>query len=189
MQVVNDLSDFPILTTERLLLRPFQLADSAALFDILHKESVMRYFGMYPFKDMGEAVQLIERFRIGYIEGRSIRWAITDRYTGNLLGSCGFQNLNLPSRRAELGYDLDDLYWHKGYMSEALNCIIGYGFDYLNFQRIEALVYPENTPSSRVLLKMGFQYEGLLRQYAFFREVYQDLELYGLLNPHHVRED
>jgi ribosomal-protein-alanine N-acetyltransferase len=73
-------------------------------------------------------------------------------------------------------------------MTEALKLIIHYGFATLKLNRIQALVIPGNKPSVRLLLKLGFQEEGLLREYAFFKGRYHDLICYSLLSRERRRE-
>jgi ribosomal-protein-alanine N-acetyltransferase len=71
--------------------------------------------------------------------------------------------------------------WGKGYMKEALKAIIDYGYEVMNLHRIEAVVYPENKTSIKSLINLGFNREGLLQEYAFFRNIYQDLIMFSLL--------
>lgn len=187
MTFMNAYQNFPELQTSRLMLRAVEITDARSYFDILSNESVMRYFGMFPLTHIEESLRLIDGFKTGFLEGRMIRWAIVDKETGELLGTCGFHSINKHSRRAEIGYELGEAYWHKGYCSEALGAIIAYGFNHLNFHRIEALVYPENIPSQKVLEHFSFKHEGLLKEHTYFRHVYQDLNLFALINQNHIR--
>lgn len=66
-------------------------------------------------------------------------------------------------------------------MTEALQAIIRFGFDKLAVNRIEALVMPGNTASVRLLQNLGFQEEGVLREYAYFKEGFHDLHCFSLL--------
>jgi ribosomal-protein-alanine N-acetyltransferase len=66
-------------------------------------------------------------------------------------------------------------------MTEALHSVIAYGFDHLRLNRIEAWVMPENRASSRVLEKLGFSSEGVLRERGFWKGTYHDLEMFSLL--------
>lgn len=97
------------------------------------------------------------------------------------MGTCGYHNWNRKHAKAEIGYELSIQSWGKGLMSEALKEMIAYGFESMNLNRIEAVVYPENGASIRTLEKQGFKKEGLLEEYAFFRDVYQDLLMFSLL--------
>ncbi len=71
-------------------------------------------------------------------------------------------------------------------MTEALRAMAQYGFEKtpptgLALNRIEALVVPGNVASARVLTKVGFQREGVLREYGFWKNRFWDLEMFALL--------
>ena len=66
-------------------------------------------------------------------------------------------------------------------MAEAIAAILTYGFTELGLHRIEAVTDPRNTPSKSLLLKLGFTYEGNLRQHFFFRDQFLDAHYFGLL--------
>lgn len=180
---------FPILATERLLMRELYLADCHDFRTIFSNEDVMRYYGMFPVDSLEAVLQLIESLRSYYYEDRGIRWAILHRQTGQFMGTCGFHNCNKAARRAEIGYELHSDFWGQGYIKEAIQAMMTYGADYMNLHRIEALVYPENKGSQKALEAVGFEKEGLLKGYAYFREVYQDLQIYSWINTAHQRID
>lgn len=180
-------SHFPKLTTERLLLREIEFTDSHAIYQIFSDEEVMKWYGVFPIENMEAALRLIENLRMNYYENRGIRWAIIEKNTNRLIGTCGFHNWNVNSRRAEIGYELGREFWHCGYASEAIREMIHFGCDVMNLQRVEALVYPENIASQTTLEKLDFSKEGLLKGYAYFRNTYQDLIMYSWINAQHVR--
>ncbi|SHH34446.1 GNAT family N-acetyltransferase [Clostridium grantii] len=173
--------DFVVIETERLILRRIDLSDNTDLFEIFSSEKIMMFYGMFPMKELIESDNLIMNFNKGFEEGRTIRWGIELKKENKLIGTCGYHNWNKKNFRAEIGYELSDKYWRKGYITEAVNGIIEYGFHHMCLNRIEALVYPENIASQESLRKLGFVKEGLLREYAFLRNKKQDLIMYSLL--------
>ena len=84
-------------------------------------------------------------------------------------------------RRAEMGYDLMSEHWGDGYMTEAVEAMVSYGFNKLGLERIEATVDPENGASIRTLEKNGFKQEGLLRQRVRKWGQYEDVVLSAIL--------
>ncbi len=62
-----------------------------------------------------------------------------------------------------------------------MEAIIGYGFEHMNFQRIEALIEPPNLSSQKLVEKLGFIREGLLKNYEFTCGKFDDLYMYSLL--------
>ncbi|MBE7150722.1 GNAT family N-acetyltransferase [Bacillus mycoides] len=172
---------FPKLETERLLLRELTLLDAETMFHYFSKESVIRYFGMDSFENIEQAKTTIQTFRKRNEEGSVFRWGIEKKGTDQLIGTCGFHLINKHHKRAEIGYELDDTYWGQGYATEALQAMLAYGFETLQFIRIAAVVYIENEASRNLLTKVGFQEEGLLRKYMIQNDVAHDTVVYSLL--------
>lgn len=181
------LSEFPTIETERLVLRALHVTDCHDVLGIFSDERVMVYYGMYPINSLENAVSLIQALQNTFYEGKGIRWAMTLKESGRLIGTCGFHNLNQQQRRAEMGYELAWEYWGLGYAKEAIQAMRIYGVEMMNLHRMEALVYPENLASQGVLERLGFQKEGILRGYAYFRDRYQDLIVYSWLDETHLR--
>jgi RimJ/RimL family protein N-acetyltransferase len=83
--------------------------------------------------------------------------------------------------RAEIGYCLHSAHWKQGYMGEALAALIEYAFSVLQLRRLEADVDPANASSLRILERMGFRREGLLRERWNVGGVIADSVILGLL--------
>ena len=66
-------------------------------------------------------------------------------------------------------------------MSEALGLLLDYGFQQMELNRVEAVVFRDNDASCRLLAKLGFAREGLLREYAYLHGRLQDMYMYSLL--------
>ena len=175
----NDL-EFPIIETDRLILKEIEVEDAKSIFHIFSNEDIMKYYGQFPINSVGEAENLIDIFNDNFRSSRGIRWGIFLREENRLIGTCGYHNWNKRHSRAEIGYELSIDAWGNGYIKEALKVIINYGYEFMNLNRIEAVVYPENEASIKSLMNLGFKKEGLLEEYAFFREVYQDLIMFSL---------
>lgn len=181
MTVHNNILIFPIIETERLILKEIEVKDSVSIFNIFSNEEVMKYYGQFPMKSIEEANNLIKVFNENFQNGKGIRWGILLKEENRIIGTCGYHNWNKRHSRAEIGYELSMDSWGKGYMKEVLKVIIDYGYEVMNLNRIEAVVYTENKTSIKSLINLGFNKEGLLQEYAFFRGVYQDLIMFSLL--------
>lgn len=161
---------FPLLETERLILREITSEDAHSIFNIFSNDKIMNLYGQFPFTRIGEANKLINIFKDNFNSGKGIRWGISLKANNRLIGTVGYHNCNDRHRRAEIGYELDNEAWGNGYMHEALEVVIDFGFESMGLNRIEAVVYPENDASMSVLQKHNFKKEGLLEEYTFYRD-------------------
>lgn len=173
---------FPILETERLLLREIVIEDAQSIYDCFSNHNVTRYYGQDTLTNIEEAMQFIDFFSKNYKEKRGIRWGIQIKGEKGIIGTIGFNAWSLKHRRAEIGYELHPDYWRKGYAREAILEVISYGFKELNLTRIGAVVFIENEASNELLKKLGFEKEGLLRKYMYQNGKAHDTYIYSILN-------
>jgi ribosomal-protein-alanine N-acetyltransferase len=185
MSIDSMFQAMPQLDTKRLVLRRLLGTDANALFRILADDEVTRYYDDASLTDVSQAGEQIEAWKNGYLHRRCIRWGITLKDEGALIGTCGYYGIHPWHMRASIGYELGSPFWRQGIMSEALNAIINLGFTDMNLNRIDALVMPENTPSIQLLEKIGFKNEGLLRAYENWGDKgFTDLYILSLLRSY-----
>ena len=179
------MSEFPVLTTERLMLREIVAADAKALFAIHGDVEVMRYFGADAMVELAQAQTLIAAFANWRgDENSGIRWGI--ELNGQLIGTCGLFRWNHTWRSAMVGYELARTAWGQGLMQEALAAILPYGFSEMKLNRIEAQIHPENTASLKLMPKLGFVHEGQLREAGFWGDQFHDFVQFGVLRREYV---
>lgn len=186
MKVNNVQEQFPVLETDRLILRKLLIEDAAILQEYWSHPDVTKYLTLEPFKTVEEAIAMIELLNGLPASSQGIRWAITRKEDGKVLGTCGFHNYKPEHHRAEVGYELGNAYWKQGIMTEALTTILHYGFTMAGYNRIEAFVSIGNEKSSGILKKMGFKQDGLLREYEFARGGFVDLYCFSLLKSEFI---
>ena len=174
-------TDFPVLQTERLLLREIQNEDALDILEYLSDKDVMKYYGMEPFQSLEDVLEEVEWYKSIQIKQTGIRWGITLKENGKVLGSCGFLNWDKRHFRTEIGYELHKNYWGQGLASEALKAVVQYGFEHMGLERIQALIEPPNLSSQSLLEKHDFLCEGLLRSYEFTSGKMDDLYMYSLI--------
>jgi [ribosomal protein S5]-alanine N-acetyltransferase len=172
---------FPIIETGRLILRKVNKDDASDLLVYLSEEEVVKHMGLVPFQKDDDALDEINWYDSIYEEGSGIRWGITLKEEGKVIGSCGFLNRSRKHHRAEVGFELSKDYWGRGIAHEALDAVIRYGFLHFELERIEALIEPGNTPSQKLVERKGFTKEGLLRHYEYTRGKFDDLLIYSIL--------
>lgn len=113
-------------------------------------------------------------------ENETFAFAIT--VDDKAVGSIGvFRQVNIHRQTAELGYYLEEEYWGKGIMTEAVKQICEYVFGKSDIIRIYAEPFAYNAASCRVLEKAGFQCEGVLRKNAVKNGKIVDMKMYSLI--------
>jgi ribosomal-protein-alanine N-acetyltransferase len=180
-----DFSNFPILETERLLLRRITPADAEAIFLLRSNEDVMKYIDKEKAKDISEGFAFVQRIDDAITKNDGINWGISLKENpAQLIGVIGFWRLIKEHYRAEVGYTLSPSHWGRGVMSEALRTCIDYGFGPLKLHSIEAHINPDNAASAAILEKTGFVKEAYFREDYFFKGEFRDTVIYSLLTPY-----
>ena len=170
----------PMITTERLFLRPFfnheakevhRLGGDAAVADMLFTLNLCT---------TGVAQQWIRNQQQHAESGAWVNLAITDLAESRLMGSVGLDIDQLNSN-AEIIYWLGKEFWGQGYATEAAAAVVRYGFETLRLYRIYARYLARNRASGRVLEKLGMTHEGVLRGHLKKRGVFEDLNVMGIM--------
>lgn len=181
---LRDAQRLPTLDTPRLRLRAVAPADAADLFTVFGDPAVCRYWSRPALPDLAAAVALQREIAALFAERSLFQWAIADRASDRLVGTCTLAELSVEHRRAAVGYALRRSAWSRGYATEALHALLAFAFDGeggLALHRVEADVDPRNAASVRVLERLGFRREGMLRERWHLHGELQDAALYGLL--------
>jgi len=169
------------LHSARLVLSPIRRDDAAALFAIQSDPDVMRFWNHPAWTRPAESRAQIDDDLAAQATGTQLKLAVRETLDGPLLGICVVFALDRDAARAEIGYLLAPDRQGRGYMHEALQHLLDYLFQTLHLHRVEAEVDPRNQPSARVLERLGFQLEGVLRQRWRIQGELSDSAVYGLL--------
>ncbi|MGB3638456.1 MAG: GNAT family N-acetyltransferase [Rivularia sp. (in: cyanobacteria)] len=159
------LSIFPELETQSLILREVHQSDAKDIFQHFSDKNILKYHDLEAFTNIEQAKELIKSFYEKFHSQRMIRWGIAKKEDNIIIGTCGY-NWAKNHFCAEIGYELSQAYWRKGIMTEALTALIKFGFEKMELNRIQATVMLENTASMKLLQKLGFVEEGILREYG-----------------------
>ena len=171
-------SPFPVLETERLVLRRLNKNYAAIFLRLRNTDDVMQFIDRTRQKNIEEIYTFIDFIDSLINENKDINWAISLKGSGELIGTIGYYRTHHEDHRGEIGYMLDPEYWRKGIMNEALKCILDFGFNVLNFHTIEACINPENIASREILLKNNFVKEAFFRENYFYEGKYKDTEVF-----------
>jgi ribosomal-protein-alanine N-acetyltransferase len=173
---------YPSIETARLVLRALRMEDA----DFIFKEwgdAVVTYYmrDEEPLKTREQAEEMLRPLQTPEKMPGFKWWGIEFKVEGCLVGTCGYCTWDRQHHHAEIGYDLWPDYWGQGLMPEAIGALIRYGFEEMDLNRIQATTHTENQRSQRVLAKLGFQKEGVLREFYCRDGIYNDQVLFSLL--------
>ena len=181
------MTEFPTIVAKRLVLRKFVSSDANAVYDIFSNDNVTEFYDIDSFTSLDQATTFVNT-RISLSEEggkRGFRWAICMKSAPDVvIGSCGFHAVNKSFSSIEIGYELNEPHWGKNLAFEAVDAMLNYCF-IANFpfqiNRITANTNLDSTRSIKLLSKLGFQEEGILRQYGFWKNRFHDVRLFSLL--------
>lgn len=168
------------LRTERLRLRRVAPGDEDAVHGLLSDESVVRYMLFPRFSRERAQAFVAELQRQDALHPPQVVFGIVDARTNELIGLCGLV-LRPDSEDGEVWYLLRPSLWGRGLVTEAVRALVAHGFSELELHRIWASCLPENPGSARVLEKLGFRREGLLRRNLRIHGEWRDSYLYAVL--------
>ena len=180
----NFFNQFPNLETEKYVIRELRLSDASSYFDIFANPDVNQYLSEEDVPgSIEEAEKEIRYWGSLFHRRSSIFWGIADKINDELIGTIGFNSWSFSSCRAEISYDLNSMHWRRGIMNSVLSKILKFSFSEMNLHRIEARTMLHNEASQGLLLKNGFQKEGIERGYRKVRGEFIDVTLFSLTAP------
>ncbi|WP_414049433.1 GNAT family N-acetyltransferase [Macrococcus animalis] len=158
--------------------RPLTLDDKQEIFELLTKDEVIRYQA-WRIETMEDTENYINQMMS--LSDKMHYCVIEDKDTKNLIGICNI-TMNLKHQKGEIGYMIQPEYWGNGIATHAAKYLVEYGFKEQSLNRIYAVTDIQNTGSIRVLEKVGFQREGLMRQDKIVRGKFRNSYMYSILN-------
>lgn len=181
--------DFPQLNSKRLLLKGTDISDVPSMVTHLNNQKISSQLLNIPFPyTEADAIKRLEFINNGFKNQERFVFSIHFKEKNGLIGQMGL-HLDKENDRAEIGYWVAEDYWGRGIASEALHCILKFGFDELKLHKIYATHYPDNPSSGKVLLKnqmirecelkdhykINGEYKSVI-QYRLTKEEYQNLK-------------
>ena len=170
-----------VIESNRLLVRLVEEADLTDLLAINGDDEVTRYLPYASWQSLADGQAWCKRMAALNATGNGLQFVALEKSSRRVVATCLLFRYDEQSARAELGYVLGREHWGRGLMHEALSALISYAFETCALRRVEAEVNPANDPSNRLLQKLGFRKEGLLRQRWFDKGSAHDTNIYGLL--------
>lgn len=171
---------FPILDIdEDFFLREQMIKDAEAFFEYYTNPLVARHILASNPKNLAEASAEIHYCRNLFKHKQGIYWSLAKKEDDRMIGAIGLY-INNQHYRAEICYDMAQSYWNKGIMSKVLYFVLKFCFNQIGINRIEAITLKENMASIKLLKKIGFDYEGTLKNYRYHNGKSHDIEMFAI---------
>ncbi|WP_026688924.1 GNAT family N-acetyltransferase [Alteribacter aurantiacus] len=169
------------LTTDRLLLRPFNRLDATRVTKHCNNYRIYRHTLYLPYPYLKEhALTWIDTHQNNFKLDKSYEYAVTLKKDGDLVGAIALTN-NQAFHHGELAYWIGEEYWGQGYATEAAQGIVDFAFREKEYHKVFARCFQSNPGSEKVLKKVGMKKEGVLKDHVFKEGQYESLIYYGLV--------
>lgn len=173
-------SSLPTLETKRLILKKIVLENTSDMYSYASREDVTRYLLWTPHLNIHETKGYIEYLQREYRKGNYADWGITYKEDSVFVGTIGFANIDTENNNGEIGYVLNPEYHHRGIMTEALTRVLEFAFGTLSLHRVQLRIMEGNESSVRLAERMGFTYEGTLRDVILCKGSYRTVRYYSM---------
>jgi len=181
-------SRIPQLETDRLLLRAMRVDDAEDMFDYAKEPDVTKFLLWRPHASINYTREYLQYVSRRYRLGDFYDWAVVDKASGRMIGTCGFAKIDCTHNCGEIGYVLNPAFRGRELMPEAARRVMRFGFDMLGLNRIEARYMVGNDASRRVMEKLGMQFEGVHRASMLVKGSYRDIGTCAILKSEFPRE-
>ena len=148
---------FPILATERLILRQLIINDEQEIFLLRSDREINKYLDRQISNTIDDARDFINKINENINKNDSVYWAITLGDKNLLVGTICLFSFSDEESKCEIGYELLTNYQGQGIMKEAAEKVVDYAFNTIKVQKIEAIFHRDNQGSIKLLEKFSFK--------------------------------
>ena len=153
------------LETDRLILRRFSINDINEVFiNWASDTEVSKYARQQTHVTIDDTKCYLNEVITDYSNINNYYWAIILKSINEPIGRINITGVNEPIESVHISFMIGKKWWNKGYATESLSVVLRFLFEDVGVNRIEGRNDIRNLSSEKVMLKCGFQYEGLLRQ-------------------------
>jgi ribosomal-protein-alanine N-acetyltransferase len=168
------------LQTERLLLRKVEQSDNHFVLEGLSNDTVTEFM-LIRYYTLETVQEQMDWYANHYKNQTGYYWLMELKETKEPIGVIGYHAVSFLHKKAELGFWLLPKFWKQGFVTEASKATLGFMFDVLQLNRIEATVETENPASINAIKKLDFTHEGTFREYEMNNGKFIDLMMFALL--------
>ena len=178
-----------ILETERLILKPYEVAYADEIFEVVKQKEIADTMIMIPHPYPREVVdQWISYLHKSWEQGSAYEFAVFLKEDNRYIGNAGLVAVSKTHKNAEVGYFIDKNEWGKGYATEACKKIIEYGFLEHELNRIYSRCMVRNIASRKVMEKAGMVWEGRHKQEFLKNGNYEDMDYLAILKEEYEQQ-
>jgi ribosomal-protein-alanine N-acetyltransferase len=170
----------PQLTTARFFLQQVLPEDQQFIFEGLSHPDVIPFFGVR-YDSFEATKKQMDWYQKSYNAGTGGPWKIVDKITGEKIGVVAYYFHKQEHKKAEVGFWIFPQFWNKGIVTEVLKAVIDYCQQQKDIHRLEAFVEDGNIASKRVLEKLGFVCEGIMKECEIKNGKFINLHIYALI--------
>ena len=170
------------IETNRLYLRPFKYSDDEDMLNYWISDPETQAMISEPtYSTRDEVKGLLDKYISSYQNEDYYRWAVVEKSSLACIGQVAIFLINDKNHWGEIEYCIGRQFRRKGYATEAVNALNDFGFESINFHKIQVCHKEINLASKGVIEKCGFAYEGTLRDYFYMEGRYVSRCFYSLL--------
>lgn len=171
---------FPVLSIDgEYCLRQPQETDTETLCAYYQDPDVGKYILASNPDTIIEAKSELQYNKNLFKTRRGLFWSIATKEKDEMVGTVGLYTNNFH-HRAEICYDLTKAHWRKGIMTQALSRVLDFCFDKAQFMRIEAVTMIDNEASQKLLQKLGFEFNAVMKNYRYYEGSFHDVNMYSI---------
>lgn len=183
------------IESENLILRAPIESDVVDLVEGLNNINVVKFLSKLPFPYTNDsALYWVNKLKKEHVtlkeERESFSFNIELKSESKIVGCCSLDKVDFFDNKAEIGYWVNEKYWRRGIITEAVTSLIQFAFSELELNRLTILAFDSNSGSKKVAEKLGFTYEGTLKQYVknLATNLIHDACVFGLVKEDWVKK-
>ena len=166
-----------------------RMFDAFDMYEYARMPKTSTYLTWGPHTDIEYTKNYLAFVISKYRTGEFFDWAVVIKgEEEKMIGTCGFSRIDFSNDIGEIGYVINPDFWGQGYATEAVQTIMQFGFDKLDFNRIEGKFIIGNDASLAVMKKCGMQYEGTSRGGMLIKGKYRDIGICSILHREFEKE-
>ncbi len=174
------------IETERIIFKKYCMNDLSNIQNLKSDALVWKFSNKMATDDIGESKTHLTTVLKNYAKNKYDFHGLFLKHSEEYIGEAGTRSIDRVKKLALVEYKLLSKYWNNGYATETVKALVEHLFEKEDIEKIGALVIEGNESSSNVLKKIGFDVEGILRNFAYIDNEYSDVYYYGLIRSNYI---